>query len=408
MNVWENLKIAFNMIANAKLRSMLTMLGIIIGVASVVTVISIGEGVKGQVSNEISDLGKNLINITPGKTFAKDEEGNISGFNPTASFGTSTLTEKDLETVRKTEGIEAAAPIMIISGVASTSDKELAGATIIATNSDYPSALNQEVINGNFFSQTQTGNVAVVGKGIADDFFSGSDAISGVLKIRGEKYIIVGVMEEFSSVFGSFGPDLNKSIYIPLEAGKEFNQGVAQIVEIDAKVQESGNVNEVINRIEKRLTENHGGESDFTVLKQEDLITVTSTVFSLLTTFVAAIAAISLVVGGIGIMNIMLVSVTERTREIGLRKAVGATNIQILGQFLIEAVVLSIIGGFLGVAVAYAIVAFVTLFTDISGSFALNTIYLATGVSGGVGIIFGIMPAIKAALKNPIDALRYE
>lgn len=404
----EHIQIALSTIKSAKLRSGLTMLGIIIGVASVTTVVSIGQGVKGQLANEVNQFGTRLIQITPGKGFTKNDKGEVTGFNFAAGFGASTLSESDLEIIKKTNGVEAAAPFMLISSVVKHRDVTLDQALVMATTADYPSAFNQKIVQGNFFNSQQTNNVVVIGSDIARQLFGSGSAIGSIIEIRGERFAIVGVMKEHSSSINFGGPNINQALFIPLEAGKRFNQGVVQIMEIDAKATDGSNIDQVVGDIEANLRQNHGGQEDFSVVKQSDVVKVADTILGLVTRFVAAIAAISLIVGGIGIMNIMLVSVTERTHEIGLRKAVGATNKQILIQFLIESVVLTAVGGALGIGLAYAIVALITLLTDVNGSFAFSTIIMAAGVSGLVGVIFGIMPALKAARKDPITALRYE
>lgn len=408
---WLNIKMAFATLRSAKLRSFLTMLGIIIGVTSVITVIAIGEGVKKQVENEINSLGTNLAQVQPGKTITRDENtGEITSFDFTQAFGTSTLNENDVKTIGDIENVEGVTFISIISGRATIAGTEVEGGVIMGTNNQYAQVLSQEVEAGSFFSEEITNeNSVVIGKTIADDNFGGVDSALGrSVTIRSESFTVVGVMEEFASGLTSFGPDLNKSFLIPFSKAKSINQGLALIQEIDYKVADVEKFDETNEEIRLALIENHGGEEDFSIIKSEELVSVTNTIFSILTSFVAAIASISLVVGGIGIMNIMLVSVTERTKEIGIRKSIGATNNQILLQFLVEALVLSVMGGLIGVIIAFVVAWLVTAYSDLAPVISLSMILLATSISATVGIIFGIAPAWQAARKDPIESLRHE
>ena len=381
--ILENIRLSFAVIFGAKLRSLLTMLGIIIGVSSVLIIISMGEGVKNQVTNSIIGLGASLISVTPGQSVKRNDDGSIKEVNFAEGFGTSTLSEADVESIRDIESVEAVAPIMVVPGTVKNSSEEVSTTTIIATNEQYPKALNQKVATGAFFKDDSTGNTAVIGSDIADEEFNGVSAVGKVITLRSENFIITGVLEKFESAFGVFGPDLNRGVFISIDKGKQLTNGVVSISEIDVSVQADADSNAIVKQIDEAVLQNHGGERDFSVIKQDEIIEITDQIFSVITSFVAAIAGISLFVGGIGIMNIMLVSVTERTKEIGLRKAVGATNWHILQQFLIEAVILSAIGGLLGTAFSYLVVQGISAFTDLRGSFAFSTVLLALGVSSG-------------------------
>ena len=408
---WINIKMALATLRGSKLRSLLTMLGIIIGVTSVITVISIGEGVKKQVESEINSLGSNLAQVQPGKTVIRDEEtGEVVAFDFSQAIGTSTLSEADVSDIDANENIESVTFFSIITGSANIAGEDIDSTTIMGTNDKVPEVLNQELEVGSFFGDEITNkNSTVIGYELAIDYFLDAESALGrSVTLRGESFTVVGVAADNSSAFSNFGPNLNRTFFVPYEKAKEMNQGIALIQEIDYKVIDVERFDETNEEIRLALIENRGGEEDFSIIKSEELVAVTNSIFSILTSFVAAIAAISLVVGGIGIMNIMLVSVTERTKEIGIRKAIGASNRQILFQFLVEALTLSLLGGLIGVFLAMTIGWFVAAYTELSPALNLNMIILATSVSALVGIVFGIAPAWQAARKDPIESLRHE
>jgi putative ABC transport system permease protein len=215
-------------------------------------------------------------------------------------------------------------------------------------------------------------------------------------------------MDEFKSSGLELAPSLNNAVFIPIDVAKQMSDGVLEIRDIQVKVADENLLNQTSDKVKTVLLINHADQEDFTIFKQEEFLSITNQVFNKLTLLVSAIAGISLFVGGIGVMNIMLVSVTERTREIGVRKALGATNRQILGQFLVEAIVLSILGGFIGVGLAVVAGVLISAFTTLTPVFTPGIILIALGVSTAVGVIFGIMPAMKAARKDPIEALRHD
>lgn len=405
----ENIKMALRSIAGNKLRTALTMLGIIIGVSSVSLVIAIGNGVKSSVTDQVSELGTNLLQVNPGQAFASSEDGDSGGggANFASAFGASTLTEKDVQTIRDIDGVFAAAPVSLVSGVANYNGKPAAGAILFATDDQFDDAVKVDLEKGRFLAAGAT-NEAVIGGTIAENLFGSDAAMGKELTIRDKKFVIVGVTKKPDKDSLSFGPSLDRALYLPLSAGKEFNNGSVNINEIDVKTTSPENVSSVKDQIKKEVKANHGGEEDFTVLDAKEQLKIFDSILSILTTFVAAIAGISLLVGGIGIMNIMLVSVTERTREIGLRKALGASSGMVLSQFLIEAVVLSLMGGLLGLGFAYLFGMLVNQLAKIQPSFTIEAVGIAFIISVVVGIIFGIAPALKAARMRPIDALRYE
>lgn len=405
--ILENLKQAFISLRQAKLRSFLTMLGIIIGVSSVVSVIAIGEGVKKSISGQVAEFGTDLLQVNPGRAFDDSENSEGGGFNPTASFGASTLTEADVQTIKDTPNVKLVAPFMIISGVIKSGEKIAETAFIMATTPEGREIFPEDVARGRFFNDQDSG-VIVLGGNTAEKLFGSGKAIGQNITLRGKQFKVIGVFAKPKSGGLSLGPSMGDAVFMPFTDGKALNNNTANIIEIDLKATSTEKVDEVKQAVKKRLQENHGGEKDFTVATPQEQLNLFNNILNILTGFIAAIASIALLVGGIGIMNIMLVSVTERTREIGIRKAIGASNRHILLQFLIEAIVISIIGGFLGVFFAYLQGLAVKELADITPIIGMDAIILAVGVSTGVGVIFGLAPAIRAMRMRPIQALRHE
>jgi ABC-type antimicrobial peptide transport system permease subunit len=403
-----HVRMALSSLSSAKIRSFLTMFGVVIGVSSVLIAVSIGQGVKQQVLNQINQLGNDVITIIPGKSFTTDNNGRITGFNSSATQGVSTLTNEDVAAIKSISGVAVVSPSVYISGVASTVEQpNYSGATIIATTADIKSILASKLEFGEFFSEKDDGKkVVVVGSDVANDLFNQRDPIGRSVTIRGETFTVRGVLAEGPESPINVGFNYNTAIYMPMETGALLTKGASQINQITVKVDNEKNAARISNQIKELLLQQHDDQEDFTVIQQEDFLQATNQIFSLLTGFIAAVAGISLFVGGVGIMNIMLVSVSERTREIGIRKAVGATNQQIVGQFLIEAMLLSVIGGIIGIIVSFIAVYFIRLYSAIDPIISFPLIALAFGVSVVIGILFGIAPAIKAATKDPIQALR--
>jgi len=411
MLLLTNIKMAFASLRSSKLRAALTMLGIIIGVVSVVTFISFGEGLKNQVTDEIRQFGDDFLQVAPGKLVTRDAEGNIEDFDFAAMFGATPFNEKDLKDIQALDNIATASGLMLISGKTSANDKEAPTSSTIATTPEMIKILNQDIEEGSFLDDNIKNDFTVVlGKKVATDLFGEvSSAIGRTVQLRNQDFTVIGVMSQYDSILssGSFGSDFNSYVYITFKAGEQLTNGPIQLIEIDVRVADIEKTDETIDNISATLIKNRG-DDDFSITKPEEFLTITNKILGLLTTAVVAIASISVFVGGIGIMNIMFVTVSERTKEIGIRKAIGATNNQILSQFLIESIVITILGTVVGFTISALITLLVRITTDFAPVITPGSLIVAALASITFGVLFGIVPAMKAARKDPIEALRHE
>jgi len=400
-----HIKMAVTAVRANRWRSFLTMLGVIIGVASVITVVAISQGVKQQVSGQVNKLGKDLITVRASQV----SSSGASGIDLLSSFTVlGSLPAKDYGTVATTKGVKTAVPLSIISGQI-RGDNTLDNPIVIGTTSDLSGLLNQDIAYGVFFSADEdNGNIAVLGSHAAERIFNENVPLGRSFSYRGQKFIVRGIFDDFQAAPLSGEADFNDAVFIPYATSQELSGNSASLYEVLAKPTEPKRADQVAHSIEGRLLANHGGAHDFSVGLATQTQAAANTILDLLTRLIAGVAAISLLVGGIGIMNVMLVSVTERMHEVGIRKAVGATNRQILNQFIVEATVLTITGGIIGIIVAVLIDLLLRIFSDLQPAITWQIVVLAFIVSVAVGVIFGSAPAIKAARKQPIDALRNE
>lgn len=401
----EYIRMALSSIKGARFRSALTMFGIVIGVSSVVTIVSLGEGVKQQVSRQVDAVSDSLVVIRPGK----QTEAKAFSLDSLRSFVSSTgsLSEKDWRDSEKVVGVNSAVPVGIVSGIVSYEDKEYTGGNIIASTQELPALLNQNVQFGEFFTEKEySRNVAIIGQDVAEKLFQENVPVGKSLNIRGTSYIVQGVFEQQKS--GSFAAlNLNNSIVIPYDSARQVG-GSIQLMQVYVEAVSPDKISEVVSALKTTLKTNHAGQEDFTILEKEEALEATNEVFYQITLFIAGVAFISFIVGGIGIMNIMFATVSERTREIGIRKAIGATNGQILGQFIMESVVLSIVGGVIGIALAFFANAIIRVSTDLQPVTTLRVVLLVGALSALTGIVSGLLPAINASRKDPIASLRSE
>lgn len=388
MKFTQAIKMAFSSILSNKMRSFLTMLGVIIGVTAVITLISLGQGSTRRVTSQIESLGTNLIiiNITGGRNRS--------------------VTEEDLERIKNIPGVSEIAPVLS-GGVTVKAGNKNTNSSLEATTPGYQQVRNTHVQLGRFLLQNDLDmrfRVAVVGVDVADELFGRRDIVGEKISINGVEFSIVGILEEKGSSIA--GSDDNKVI-IPLTTGQRLLRNT-EVRTFYVSTQSPDVVNQVVGEIQRFLTRKFNDESSFRVFNQTQLLSTINEATVTLTMMLGGIAGISLLVGGIGIMNIMLVSVTERTREIGIRKAIGAKRRDILIQFLIESAVLSGLGSVLGIMLGFVGVGFLSRILNIPAAISADVVLLATGFSVAVGVIFGLYPASKAASLNPIDALRYE
>ncbi|MFH1375291.1 MAG: ABC transporter permease [Patescibacteria group bacterium] len=406
MNFFESIIDAVNTIADNKLRSGLTMLGIIIGVASVIVMVAIGEGAQKNVTNRIQQLGSNLLIITPGGTNQTNVRGSSGG-------GRGTLTNDDVAMIQaETAGLSAISPEysgrkQVILGSQNTN------ATITGVLPAYETVRNAHVAAGRFISagnQQQLDRVAVLGQTVAANLFNGADPIGTDIRIENGIFTVIGVME--SKGQQGFG-NADNVVFIPLSTAQVRVFGVGdQVSTIYISVADAQAIEASKTEITNELLQSHqisnAEDADFSVLNQTDAIETLNDVTKIFTILLGGIAAISLIVGGIGVMNIMLVSVTERTREIGIRKAVGARRRDILAQFLTESTLISVFGGMVGIILAVGGTIIIRKYAPIETTVSLFSIILAFVFSVSIGIFFGIFPAYKASRLKPIDALRFE
>jgi putative ABC transport system permease protein len=420
MSLLVSLEIALRALASNKMRSGLTMLGIIIGISAVIVLVSVGQGVQTMVAEQMEDVGANLMFVMPGELEASNSSMKS---NFLRSANTSTLTLKDAEALADPANVPDAAvvaPEFVGTGTVVYGNKNTQ-TTISGVTPDFTVLRNFYPILGSFIRESDlhtNARVAVLGQTVLEELFPvGVNPIGQDIKINRVPFRVIGIMEEKG---GTAFSDEDDVVIIPLTTaqtrlfGGRSVSGDYTVSVIYAQAVDESRVDALRDQITQVLRRQHGliystDKDDFTVLTQEDVSSVLGSLTAVLTAFLGLIAAVSLLVGGIGIMNIMLVSVTERTREIGLRKALGAKRRHILLQFLIEAIVLSLIGGFVGIAIGVgSTLAAVQMIEEFRAYVSPMTILLATGFSMVVGMFFGIYPATRAARLNPIDALRYE
>ena len=394
----EITKLAVRSLFRNKSRSILTMLGIIIGVSAVILLVSIGQGLQSYITQQFESLGSNLIVVLPGKV---GSGGSVTGPN----LAGSKLTLADVDRLSRLGG----AVESVGAGIEMPSTVSFLGkskyTTTAGLTAEYQKMRNLTVSEGRMItdSDNRAGrNVVDIGPGLVDSLFGGASPIGKQVTMGGQKFQVVGVLSKIGS--GGFGVDVNSFVVLPLTTAQKLF-GMKSIQAIGVKAIDKDSIPVAIAQVKKELGKRLK-DDDFSVVDSSSLVATINQILGVVTFALGGIAAISLVVGGVGIMNIMLVSVTERTREIGLRKAVGAKPRDILVQFLIESVTLSVAGGGLGVLIGFLGSLVINQFITTTVTFW--SVALAFGVSAAIGIIFGVAPAARASKLNPIEALKYE
>jgi len=389
-----------------KTRSSLTILGIVIGIGSVIAMISIGQGATGSIESNIQALGTNLITVTPGfqRSFSQVSAGRGSA---------QSLTIADAEAITKEiVSVQAVAPELSRRYQVVAEGKNT-NTQIDGTTASYPGVRNVEIDQGSFISDQNVSSlskVTVLGPTVRDDLFgTGVNPVGQTIRINGINFKVIGLTKSKGGTgFGS----QDDMVFIPITTAQKFLAGADYVSTINVQASSAQVITEVQTQITNLLLQRHNITNsqlaDFSVISQQDIVQSASSITNTMTILLAAIAGISLIVGGIGIMNMMMTTVTERTREIGLRKAIGAKRLDITMQFLAEAVMLTVLGGVIGILLGSGLAYGITTFTSLATKVSLFSIILAFSVSAVIGIVFGYWPAQKAAKLNPIEALRYE
>jgi putative ABC transport system permease protein len=392
----ELLRLALSRLRRGRLRAALTMLGVVIGVASVVALVGVGRGTTANITASLSALGTNLLTISP-----------------TGRFGSATtLSIGDAQAIAGVDGVAAVAPELQTQQVVATSTTNTTTTAVIGTSADYAFVRAYSVWQGTFLTAPSVNGslrVAVLGATVATDLGLGADAVGSTVSVGGLPFQVVGILQPKG---GAGFADPDNEVLVPLGAVGKYFVGGDSVRTIGVSVADGVDMQTVRDAITSLLETRHGiaptASDDFSIFDQAQLLSVTETISGTLTLLLGGIASIALVVGGIGIMNIMLVSVRERTREIGIRKALGARGRDVLSQFLIEALTLSLLGGFVGVLVGLAVSAVIGQIAGWGFIFDPSTVLIATIFSMAVGIVFGVWPARQAARLDPVAALRYE
>ena len=388
-----------------RMRTFLTILGVVIGISSIVVIFALSGGANSIIQDQIKSGGGTIAVVRP-KDISSSNKNIINSVATSQNFLQSSLREDDFRNISKIKNIIATAPLASFNSKIKGDDKEIT-TNILASTPNLDQITGIKVAKGEFITNSSNARTAVIGYQTAVNLFGSPHALGKYISIKGENFLIIGILEKQSSIVNFSNIDFDNTIILNYDEAKNIMGSSPQIQQINIKFNTINNSDIVQHNIEEVMHNSHKGEIDYEILIGKNIIHSSSDLISMGSAILALVASVSLIVGGIGIMNIMLVNVSERTREIGIRKALGANNNQILLQFLIESLIISSVGGFFGYLLGYSFSFTVSIFLPVSPVISWQIMVLAAGLPVIIGIIFGMYPAIRAARKDPIESLRY-
>ncbi|MBQ6130615.1 ABC transporter permease [Candidatus Saccharibacteria bacterium] len=387
-------------------RSFLTCLGISIGVASIILILSLMGSISSLISSQVAQIGSDLVVVRPSTTKTAVSRV-VDELTSSSMYLKSNLTLKDVATIEKLDNIASVAPLAVsVNSLSGDDDTFLPSVPVVGTNPDFIKIQNLTLKSGTFLKDDAPTATAVIGAKLANDLYGTGEPVGKTLTLLGERFIIVGVLTEVDDPINFNNLDLDSSLFVSASALNKIDNSL-QIQQINIRTENTNDLEKTVKTIRETLIASKNGDTNFSVLSGDDITHPAGTLFSVISSILSVVAGISLIVGGIGIMNIMLVSVAERTHEIGIRKAVGASTGNIFLQFLFEALILSLSGGFLGLILGYGLAFLLCLITPFNPFVSWQILAITFSTALLTGLIFGLFPAIKAAKKNPIYSLKF-
>lgn len=410
MLIRTHIQLAKESLARNRMRCFLTCLGIGVGVASVILILSLTGSINNLIDKQINTNGSDLVVVRP-KTHKSTIDAILEELMSTNQYLKSNLTLEDVKTVSEMPDVVAAAPLAVsaetvAADISSEETRVVDSATIVGTNEALLSISNLKLKSGNFISG-KVKNTAVIGKDLSLELFgTGTEAVGKTFTMLGQKFIVVGLLEEIDDPINFNNVDFDRALLVSADFLKTLDSNL-QIQQINVQATSTGSLASLSDQIANKLKETKAGDKNFAVAYGEQISHPAGGLFSIISAMLTVVAGISLIVGGIGVMNIMLVSVSERTREIGIRKAVGASGLNIWCQFLFESLILSLMGGAMGMVIGYVAAFLISIETPFAPYINMDIVWIAVGMSLLTGTVFGLYPAMKAGRKNPIESLRY-